>query len=250
MARRVTQPLRIDFDQCGRARATLFFVNERAMCVAIVSRYVTSTAELSTVGNRHAPTIWTRSTTRLNSGNGTSSRFGKAAPLSPASSPAIGRSTKRTGLRSSTRVTSCAPARKTPLLRLRWSARRRRNRPPIDSDREITRSVDYDVLWRKRHDLSVTIGSRLDAIGWSLAMGDTELDGHIRRRAYEIWESEGRPIGRDRAHWLRAETEIREGLKGAASGPAPAKPARKAPGKAAPSSKPSAGSRRPPPSKT
>jgi hypothetical protein len=30
----------------------------------------------------------------------------------------------------------------------------------------------------------------------------------VRERAYAIWEQEGRPIGRDLAHWLKAEVEI------------------------------------------
>jgi hypothetical protein len=30
----------------------------------------------------------------------------------------------------------------------------------------------------------------------------------IRRRAYELYEHEGRPEGRDQEHWLRAETEL------------------------------------------
>ena len=30
----------------------------------------------------------------------------------------------------------------------------------------------------------------------------------IRRRAYELYEQEGRQDGRDQEHWLRAETEI------------------------------------------
>jgi hypothetical protein len=30
----------------------------------------------------------------------------------------------------------------------------------------------------------------------------------IQRRAYELWESEGRPEGREHAHWLQAESEI------------------------------------------
>lgn len=34
------------------------------------------------------------------------------------------------------------------------------------------------------------------------------LEERIRQRAYEIWEQEGRPDGRDREHWLRAEAEI------------------------------------------
>jgi hypothetical protein len=30
----------------------------------------------------------------------------------------------------------------------------------------------------------------------------------IQRRAYELWEGEGRPAGREHAHWLQAENEI------------------------------------------
>jgi hypothetical protein len=30
----------------------------------------------------------------------------------------------------------------------------------------------------------------------------------ILQRAYEIWESEGRPHGRDKAHWFMAEAEL------------------------------------------
>jgi hypothetical protein len=31
---------------------------------------------------------------------------------------------------------------------------------------------------------------------------------HIQRRAYELWESEGRPAGREHANWLQAESEV------------------------------------------
>ena len=41
---------------------------------------------------------------------------------------------------------------------------------------------------------------------------DPNLMARIRKRAYEIWEDEGRPEGRDRIHWLRAEAEFRESL--------------------------------------
>ena len=41
----------------------------------------------------------------------------------------------------------------------------------------------------------------------------TEREEKIRRRAYEIWEEEGRPQFRDHDHWLRAEAEL------AAAGP-------------------------------
>ena len=36
----------------------------------------------------------------------------------------------------------------------------------------------------------------------------TDLDEQIRRRAYEIWETQGRPHGRDEEHWQRAREEI------------------------------------------
>ncbi len=32
----------------------------------------------------------------------------------------------------------------------------------------------------------------------------------VARRAFELWEQEGRPPGRDREHWLQAEAELRE----------------------------------------
>lgn len=33
-------------------------------------------------------------------------------------------------------------------------------------------------------------------------------EDELRRRAYRIWEDEGRPDGRDREHWARAEEEV------------------------------------------
>jgi len=41
-------------------------------------------------------------------------------------------------------------------------------------------------------------------------MAEESLIEQIRQRAYEIWLGEGRPHGRDRMHWLRAEGEFRE----------------------------------------
>ena len=37
---------------------------------------------------------------------------------------------------------------------------------------------------------------------------DERVEEAIRRRAYDIWEAEGRPEGRDADHWHRARTEI------------------------------------------
>ncbi len=39
------------------------------------------------------------------------------------------------------------------------------------------------------------------------AVADAAYD-KIRRRAYDIWEKEGRPTGRQHEHWAQAEREI------------------------------------------
>jgi hypothetical protein len=36
----------------------------------------------------------------------------------------------------------------------------------------------------------------------------SDREQQIRERAYRIWEEEGRPTGRNRENWQRAETEI------------------------------------------
>ena len=50
-------------------------------------------------------------------------------------------------------------------------------------------------------------GARLPAASRGKRRID-EMQEYIQRRAYELWESEGRPTGRDQAHWLQAESEI------------------------------------------
>src|SRR4051812_44434814 len=35
----------------------------------------------------------------------------------------------------------------------------------------------------------------------------------VSRRAYEIWENEGRPDGNDLRHWLQAEQELQRGTQ-------------------------------------
>ena len=44
-------------------------------------------------------------------------------------------------------------------------------------------------------------------------MDIVDLMERIRRRAYQIWESEGWPHGRHLIHWLRAESEIHKASK-------------------------------------
>jgi len=36
----------------------------------------------------------------------------------------------------------------------------------------------------------------------------SDRDARIRQRAYEIWEAEGRPHGKEHEHWRRAEQEV------------------------------------------
>jgi hypothetical protein len=43
-------------------------------------------------------------------------------------------------------------------------------------------------------------------------MAEEDLEEQIQRRAYEIWLSEGCPLGREQIHWVRAEAEFREKL--------------------------------------
>ncbi|MBU0556726.1 MAG: DUF2934 domain-containing protein [Alphaproteobacteria bacterium] len=37
---------------------------------------------------------------------------------------------------------------------------------------------------------------------------DNNQHQDIKARAYEIWEAEGRPHGRDQAHWQQAEQDV------------------------------------------
>ena len=36
----------------------------------------------------------------------------------------------------------------------------------------------------------------------------TDREQWVQQRAYALWETEGRPDGRDRAHWEQAEREL------------------------------------------
>ena len=41
-----------------------------------------------------------------------------------------------------------------------------------------------------------------------------EQEERIRRRAYELWEQEGRPESRHQEHWSKAMAELGEALEG------------------------------------
>jgi hypothetical protein len=57
-----------------------------------------------------------------------------------------------------------------------------------------------------------------------------DFETMVRDRAYALWEIEGRPEGREYAHWVAACCEVAKAMRPAAE---PAKPAR-AKAKAAP----------------
>ena len=43
-------------------------------------------------------------------------------------------------------------------------------------------------------------------------------EAEIARTAYFIWEQEGRPHGRDQAHWLQAEKQLTQPMRSPAKG--------------------------------
>jgi Protein of unknown function (DUF2934). len=43
------------------------------------------------------------------------------------------------------------------------------------------------------------------------------MDDRIRERAYQIWLSEGKPLGRDADHWERARRQIEKELSDGAA---------------------------------
>lgn len=50
---------------------------------------------------------------------------------------------------------------------------------------------------------------------------DSDRRKEIERRAYELWEEEGRPAGREHAHWQQAEREFDDASPNDGSGAFP-----------------------------
>ena len=114
----------------------------------------------------------------------------------------------------------------------RWRAFGRGGRCPPEDDDKRAAMVKNGVragLWRgPMADPKTTVpaasatGAPPDAAGSEgpPAAGDSEAaaapspedrEARIRHRAYAIWESEGRPDGREQAHWDQAERESDQG---------------------------------------
>jgi hypothetical protein len=58
----------------------------------------------------------------------------------------------------------------------------------------------------------------------NLSFENAGLEDIVRARAYALWESEGRPIGRDAEHWRLSEQETLRALAEGEAPPAPPKP--------------------------
>ncbi|HLI12554.1 MAG TPA: DUF2934 domain-containing protein [Alphaproteobacteria bacterium] len=67
----------------------------------------------------------------------------------------------------------------------------------------------------------------------------------IRERAYQIWEREGRPHGRDGLHWQKAEEEIASEERRASQPSSPSMPLKSKERVSRTSSRKSAGKRNP-----
>ncbi len=57
-----------------------------------------------------------------------------------------------------------------------------------------------------------------------MSASDGDLETRIRDRAYQLWEQEGRPDGREEEFWLRAQADVTSG-DGAVAEQAPQEPA-------------------------
>lgn len=82
---------------------------------------------------------------------------------------------------------------------------------PVKATRRRTASASIvtstpDVTEAKRP----ASASVSNASGITLPVTETPhgAEEEIRRRAYELYEQDGRQHGRDREHWLRAEAEV------------------------------------------
>jgi len=69
--------------------------------------------------------------------------------------------------------------------------------------RELTQWIsDFETIQRV-----LALTRELKQTARALAKADED---HIRTRAREIWEENGRPCGRDEEFWFQAERELRE----------------------------------------
>lgn len=85
---------------------------------------------------------------------------------------------------------------------------------PKTARRRTTSSATQPTEIEATHDLSRNVTEAKPPVSaiapQALPVSETprNAEDEIRRRAYELYEQDGRHHGRDRDHWLRAEAEI------------------------------------------
>jgi Protein of unknown function (DUF2934) len=95
--------------------------------------------------------------------------------------------------------------------------------------------------YRRRGETAIAAPGRAPFAGhtekeWTMSGKTGPSDEEVAKAAFQIWEKEGKPAGRDHDHWLRAKAELEAKSAGGAAAAAPVKkaPAKKAAAKAAP----------------
>jgi hypothetical protein len=87
----------------------------------------------------------------------------------------------------------------------------------IEDSRKLTNKEKsrYATSVASKSNSNVTRKKTIDTVKAEVTtkLDETKLDNQIRKRAYAIWESEGRVHGKDVEIWFRAKKEILAQLK-------------------------------------
>ena len=98
------------------------------------------------------------------------------------------------------------------------------------ADRKAPREPKGAPIDKKSKTSSPAAGSppvKARSMAMNLSFETAGFEDLVRARAYALWESEGRPAGRDAEHWRLSEEETRHALaKAEAAAEAAAKPAK------------------------
>ncbi len=73
-----------------------------------------------------------------------------------------------------------------------------------------TRKAGAGARLRKSPATDAAMEKAGSANGQSARTSGDDRERRVRDRAYEIWEQEGRPSGRESEHWAQAERETRD----------------------------------------
>jgi hypothetical protein len=79
----------------------------------------------------------------------------------------------------------------------------------LDNRQMQTEQFHDHVGARRDFDTEENLRSSADPLQDAVDMHSDQQE-RVRARAYELWEQEGRPEGRDQTHWFEAEQESRK----------------------------------------